>query len=219
MKKKIVARLQTLTHEASGVGLVGADLAVDLDEALLEDSSNLLAGKSVLETVTEEDGQGKRLAELVGTGRGAGSVGAAELVEEPRRGSCKALEVLLRTATLFMLAASLHGKFLPSKFWFRRVETKKSTRVAERDGIDISQPDRCCRRDGHRVDDSPLHLCKGVFQVPAQTTKDITSSSWPSCCPSTPAHSQLSCALRVLFLVVAAVVVAIAWGRAGCSPF
>lgn len=88
------------THEASGVGLVGADLAVHLDEALLKDSSDLLAGKGILEAVAQEDREGKRLAKLVGTRRRAGSVGSAELVEEPRRGSCEALEVLLRTATL-----------------------------------------------------------------------------------------------------------------------
>jgi hypothetical protein len=59
-------------HESSGVGLVGADLAVDLDEARLQDRGDLLAGEGVLETVAEEDGQGERLPELVGTGGRAG---------------------------------------------------------------------------------------------------------------------------------------------------
>lgn len=68
-----------LTHEASGVGLVGADLAVNLNKALLKDSSDLLASKSVLEAVAEEDGQRQRLAELVGTRRGAGGLGTLVL--------------------------------------------------------------------------------------------------------------------------------------------
>jgi hypothetical protein len=59
-------------HETSGVGLVGADLAVDLDEARLQDRGDLLAGEGVLETVAEEDGEGERLPELVRTGGRAG---------------------------------------------------------------------------------------------------------------------------------------------------
>jgi hypothetical protein len=46
-------------------------LAIDLDEALHQDLLHLLAGKRVLETVTEDEHEGKALAELVGTGRRA----------------------------------------------------------------------------------------------------------------------------------------------------
>lgn len=70
-------------HETSGEGLVSPDLAVDLDESLLNDSSDLTASKSVLQTVSKEDGEGKRLPELVGTRRRTGSVGAAQLVQHP----------------------------------------------------------------------------------------------------------------------------------------
>ncbi len=41
--------------ETSGVGGVGADLAVDLDETLGGDGVDLTTGKSVLQTVAEED--------------------------------------------------------------------------------------------------------------------------------------------------------------------
>jgi hypothetical protein len=44
-----------LTLEPSRVGLVGADLVVDLDETLLDNEGNLTAGKGVLQTVTDED--------------------------------------------------------------------------------------------------------------------------------------------------------------------
>lgn len=62
------------THETSGEGLVSPDLAVDLDESLLNDSSDLTASKSVLQTVSKEDGEGKRLPELVGTRRRTGGL-------------------------------------------------------------------------------------------------------------------------------------------------
>ena len=55
-------------HEAGGEGLVSADLAVDLDETLLDNSSDLLAGEGVLHAVTQEDGEGEGLAELVRAG-------------------------------------------------------------------------------------------------------------------------------------------------------
>jgi hypothetical protein len=61
-------------HEASRVGGVGADLAVNLDQPLVGDLGDLLAGHRILETVTEEDGEGKGFAELVGTRGGARSL-------------------------------------------------------------------------------------------------------------------------------------------------
>ena len=64
----------TRTHESSRVGGVGADLAVDLDQALHNNGEDLLAGKRILQTVAEEDGEGEGLAELVGTRGGTGSL-------------------------------------------------------------------------------------------------------------------------------------------------
>lgn len=74
----LAARISTSpsspTHETSGEGLVSPDLAVDLDESLLNNSSDLTASKSVLQTVSKEDGEGKRLPELVGTRRRTGGL-------------------------------------------------------------------------------------------------------------------------------------------------
>ena len=75
--------LPVRTHETSGVGRVGPDLAIDLDQALHDDGQNLLSGQGILETVAEEDGEREGLAQLVRTGRGAGGVSAAELVKHP----------------------------------------------------------------------------------------------------------------------------------------
>ena len=67
-----ICALRTL--KASGVGWVGADLAVDLDEALHDNREDFLAGQSVLQPVTEENGEREGFPELVRTGRGAGSL-------------------------------------------------------------------------------------------------------------------------------------------------
>ncbi len=82
-------------HEAGGVGHVGADLAVHLDEALHEDGFGLTVVERILEAVADEDDQRHAVAELVGTGRRARGVDARQLVEQPVRGGAQALLVLL----------------------------------------------------------------------------------------------------------------------------
>lgn len=82
-------------HEAGGVGHVGADLAVDLDQALHENRSGLTEVESILEAVADEHDQGHAVAELVRTGRGLGGVDTGQLVQQPVRGGAKALLVLL----------------------------------------------------------------------------------------------------------------------------
>jgi hypothetical protein len=62
-------------HQSRGEGGVGADLAVNLDEALHEDGIDLAGVESVLQAVAEEDDQRQRVAELVRTGGGLGSIG------------------------------------------------------------------------------------------------------------------------------------------------
>jgi hypothetical protein len=44
-----------LTHEASGVVVVGADLSVNLDKTLSNDEGDLTASQSILELVLKED--------------------------------------------------------------------------------------------------------------------------------------------------------------------
>lgn len=68
-------------HEARRVGRVGADLAVDLDEALHQDGLGLAVVQGVLEAIAHEDNQGQTVASLVGTGRGFRSVGTGQLVQ------------------------------------------------------------------------------------------------------------------------------------------
>lgn len=65
----------TLTHESSGVGDVGADLAVDLDEPLHADLLHLIPSQGVLEAIPQEDDEGQALPQLVGTGGRTRSLG------------------------------------------------------------------------------------------------------------------------------------------------
>lgn len=82
-------------HEAGGVGDVGADLAIDLDEALHHDGLGLAVVEGILQSVADEDDEGHALAELVRTSGRAGSIDTRQLVEKPVRGGAKALLVLL----------------------------------------------------------------------------------------------------------------------------
>ena len=101
-------------HETSRVGGVGADLAIDLDEALHDNGLHLATVEGVLQTakrlalvlalacchlslvvslkfshhvpVADEDNQRHAVAQLVRTRRGLGRIAAAELVEQPVAG-------------------------------------------------------------------------------------------------------------------------------------
>lgn len=82
-------------HEARGVGDVGSDLAVNLDQTLHENGLGLAVVQRVLEAVANEDDQREGIASLVRTGRGLGGVDTGKFVEKPVRGGAKALLVLL----------------------------------------------------------------------------------------------------------------------------
>jgi hypothetical protein len=62
-------------HQTSGEGGVGADLAINLDETLHADLVDLASVEGILQAVAQEDDEGKRVAELVRTGRSLGCVG------------------------------------------------------------------------------------------------------------------------------------------------
>ena len=66
-------------HQTGGEGGVGADLAVNLDEALHEDGIDLASVERVLQAVAEKYDQRQRVAELVRTGGGLGSVGTCNM--------------------------------------------------------------------------------------------------------------------------------------------
>lgn len=66
-------RAKSLTHEASGIGSVGAHFSIDFNETLVDDCDDFASGQSVLEPVPEEDGKGEGFAQFVGTrGRARG---------------------------------------------------------------------------------------------------------------------------------------------------
>ena len=62
------------TLESTRVGLISPDFSIDFDQALLDDSSDFTASKSIFQPVTEKDGEGQRFAKFVGTGGRTGSL-------------------------------------------------------------------------------------------------------------------------------------------------
>lgn len=95
----IVKETETITrllkldniHESSGVVEVSPDLTIDLDTTFHANLLAFLSGQGVLETLTKDDGNGKALALLVGTGGGLGSPDAAHLTEVPVTGRIETL--------------------------------------------------------------------------------------------------------------------------------
>mmetsp|Transcript_14841 Transcript_14841/g.63688 ORF Transcript_14841/g.63688 Transcript_14841/m.63688 type:complete len:278 (+) Transcript_14841:122-955(+) len=94
-------------HDAGGVALVAADLAVHLDQSLLEDGGHLLVRQRVLQAVAEDEAQGEALALLVRAGGGLRGEDAAELVEHPVARGIEPLEVLLGSARHLRFAGLL----------------------------------------------------------------------------------------------------------------
>jgi len=75
-------------HETSGELGVGPELAINLDEALLADGLDLLHGKSILQTVPEEESNGERLSLLVGSRAGLDGENSSKFVQHPGGWSC-----------------------------------------------------------------------------------------------------------------------------------
>jgi len=69
--------------ESEWVGIIGSDLSVNLDQSLLGDGSDLTTGESEFQSVSEEDGEGETLAELVWTWGRSWGVSSRQLVEHP----------------------------------------------------------------------------------------------------------------------------------------
>ena len=86
-------------HESAGEAGVGPHLSVDLDEPVLEDGADLLGVDGVAEPVAQEQSQGHRLAELVGSGRRPGGESSSQLGQHPRLGRRQALQMLLRSSS------------------------------------------------------------------------------------------------------------------------
>jgi len=86
-------------HETGRVGVIGADLSVDLDQALDEDHLSLTVVQGVLQAVTEEDDQRQALTLLVGTRGRLRGPHTGKLIEHPVAGRSHALHMSLRTTS------------------------------------------------------------------------------------------------------------------------
>lgn len=72
---------------------------VDLDKTTHDNHGDLTTGKSVLQTVTEDEDNGETLTKLVRTGGGTGSPVTGKLGEHPVRGGMKPLQMFLGTTS------------------------------------------------------------------------------------------------------------------------
>jgi len=86
-------------HESSGVLDISPDLAVNLDHTAHHDLLALLAAESVVQAVSDENGQRKAFSELVRASIGSERVDATGLAQHPVVRCRKGLQMLLRSPT------------------------------------------------------------------------------------------------------------------------
>ena len=94
------------THKSSWVFVVGTDLAIDANNALLQDLLYLGVVESVLQTVTEEQIQRKAFPEFVRTTSGADGEDSTKLIEHPVVGSRKALQMMSWSTSHFAVTCT-----------------------------------------------------------------------------------------------------------------
>merc|ERR1719411_918293 len=92
-----------MTYESGGELGVGASLAINLDEPLLQDSLDLLSAQSVLQTVPDEQSDGQGGALLVGAGPRLDGEHSSEFVQHPGLGRGEPLQVTLGSTGHFDL--------------------------------------------------------------------------------------------------------------------
>ena len=80
-------------HQTCWITIVCADLAIDLDEAALDDSDGFLSCKSVFKAVTKEDVDWKAFTKFVWTCGWVGSELTSRLSKKPVVWSCEALKM------------------------------------------------------------------------------------------------------------------------------
>jgi hypothetical protein len=88
-------------HETSRESVVGSNFSIDLNKSLHKNGLNLTAIESILQSVSNEDDQRKRLSELVRTSRRSRGIGTGQFVQHPVGGSGETLQVLLGTSSHF----------------------------------------------------------------------------------------------------------------------
>jgi hypothetical protein len=91
-------------HEPRRVVVVSADLSVDLDATFHTDLHAFLVGQGILESVTEDNGDGQALTELVRSLGRAGGPDTTHLPEVPMGRRIEALQMLFRSTSHFELS-------------------------------------------------------------------------------------------------------------------
>lgn len=89
-------------HETSWEGWVRADLAVDLDEALHDNSLGFTSVQGIFQPVSDEDNERHALPLLVRTWGRLWCIFSGKLVKQPVGGRCKTLHVFLWSSSHFV---------------------------------------------------------------------------------------------------------------------
>jgi hypothetical protein len=96
-------------HKTGGVVMISANLSVNLDTTLHADLLAFLSGQSVLETLSEDDGNRETLTLLMGSLAGLWGPHTTHFAEIPVAGRIEALEMFLRSARHFNFLLSTMG--------------------------------------------------------------------------------------------------------------
>lgn len=98
--KDVLQNIRALTHKTSRIIRIGANLSINLDQALHYDLSNLAISQGILQPITEEDNQRERFPEFVWTSRWPGGIHTPEFIQHPCFRRVKTLQMLLWTTSL-----------------------------------------------------------------------------------------------------------------------
>lgn len=139
------------THEACGVGGIGPDLSIDLDQTLHNNRENLLSSQGVFQPVSEENGEGQGFTEFVRTGGGTGGLCNASIQFQLEHCALHAVQINAIDAHKFRSTcrASMRKERqgVSSAFWV--LEPRERTGVCERNVETVEQ--RFSRSYGWRV--------------------------------------------------------------------
>ena len=86
-------------HETSRITSISSGLAVDLDQPLLHDGFDLFLGQSILEPISQENGDRHTFAQTMRSRAGTTRVNTSQLVQHPWFWCCQTLQMFLWPST------------------------------------------------------------------------------------------------------------------------
>jgi hypothetical protein len=90
-------------HESTGESVISSDLVIDLNVSVVlvfADLEDFLSVESVLQSVSEENREGKTLSHFMGSGSGTSGIHSTEFSQLPMFGGKHTLQMLFRSSSL-----------------------------------------------------------------------------------------------------------------------